>query len=65
MAVQNGEVTLTRLKHSPDALRPAIKDVFVGDIGKVAFTRDAAGRVSGFVLDADRIQNFRFKKKSN
>jgi CubicO group peptidase (beta-lactamase class C family) len=65
MVVQDGQVVLMRLKQSPDALRPAIHDVFVGDIGKIRFTRDAAGHVSGFVLDADRIQNFRFTKRAN
>ncbi|MGO9336156.1 MAG: serine hydrolase domain-containing protein [Terracidiphilus sp.] len=63
IVVQNGSVILTRLKHNPDALRPAIHDVFVGDIGKITFTRDASGHISGFILDADRIQNFRFTKK--
>jgi hypothetical protein len=64
IVVQNGSVILTRLKHSPDALRPATRDVFVGDIGKVRFTRDGSQHVSGFVLDADRIENFRFTKKT-
>jgi CubicO group peptidase (beta-lactamase class C family) len=63
IAVQNGQVILTRLKMSPDALRPAIPDIFVGDIGKIRFTRDTEGHVSGFILDGDRIQNFRFTKK--
>jgi CubicO group peptidase (beta-lactamase class C family) len=65
VVVQNGSVILTRLKHSPDELRPAIHDVFVGDIGKIAFTRDASGHISGFILDADRIENFRFTKRAN
>jgi CubicO group peptidase (beta-lactamase class C family) len=65
IVVQNGTVILTRLKHNPDALRPTISDVFVGDIGKVRFTRDSKQKVSGFILDADRIQNFRFTKRAN
>jgi CubicO group peptidase (beta-lactamase class C family) len=65
MAAQNGQIVLTRLKSGPDALRPAIPDVFVGDIGKIRFTRDPAGHVSGFILDAGRIQNFRFTKKKS
>jgi hypothetical protein len=64
IVVQNGSIVLTRLKHNPDALRPAARDVFVGDIGKVRFLRDANQHVSGFILDADRIQNFRFTKKT-
>ncbi|MGD0630098.1 MAG: serine hydrolase domain-containing protein [Terracidiphilus sp.] len=65
IVVQNRSVILTRLKHNPDPLRPTIPDVFVGDIGKIAFTRDASGHISGFILDADRIQNFRFTRKAN
>jgi len=65
MVVQDGQVVLTRLRHNSDALRPAIHDVFVGDIGKIRFTRDAGGHVSGFVLDVDRISNFRFTKRAN
>ena len=65
MGIQNGQIVLTRLKASPDARRPAILDVFVGDIGKIRFTRDSADHVSGFILDAGRIQNFRFTKKKS
>lgn len=65
MVVKDGQVVLHRLKHYPDALRPAIHDVFVGDIGKIRFTRDAAGHVNGLILDADRISNFKFTKKTD
>jgi CubicO group peptidase (beta-lactamase class C family) len=65
MVVLNCAVILMRLKHGPDALRPAIHDVFVGDTGKIQFTRDANQHVNGFILDTDRIQNFRFAKRSN
>jgi hypothetical protein len=56
---------LTRLKHNPDALCPAIRDVFVRDIGKITFIRDPGGKISGFLFDLDRIQNVRFTKKTN
>ena len=58
------KLSLVRMKHKPDGLRPAIKDVFTGQIGTVRFTRDANGRVSAFVLNAGRIQNFRFAKRA-
>jgi CubicO group peptidase (beta-lactamase class C family) len=60
MSVQDGKLTLTRLKNKPDTLRPTIQDVFVGQVGTIRFSRDANGRVSGFVLDAGRIQGFQF-----
>jgi hypothetical protein len=58
-------LSLTRLKHKPDALHPAVRDVFTGDIGTVRFTRDANQHLSGYVLNAGRIQNFRFSRKAN
>jgi hypothetical protein len=58
------KLSLVRMKHKPDALRPAIKDVFTGQIGTVRFTRDANGRVSAFVLNAGRIQNFHFVRRA-
>jgi hypothetical protein len=63
ISLQAGELTLLRLKHKPDMLRPVMRDVFVGEVGTVRFTRDAHRLVSGFILDAGRIQNFKFVKK--
>lgn len=66
IALDGEKLTLMRLKHKPDALRPAVRDAFTGQIGTVRFTRDAAtGHVSGFVLNAGRIQNFHFAKRGN
>lgn len=59
------KLTLVRLKHKTDTLRPAVRDVFTGEIGTVRFVRDANGQVSGFVLNAGRIQNFHFTKRAN
>jgi CubicO group peptidase (beta-lactamase class C family) len=63
IAIEDGKLTLSRLKHKPEILRPATRDVFIGDIGTVRFTRDTSKKISGFILDAGRIQNFRFTKK--
>src|SRR5208282_4696641 len=65
MVLQDGNLTLTRLKNKPDTLRPAVQDVFTGEIGTVRFTRDANQHISGFILNAGRIQNFRFSRKAN
>lgn len=62
MSAQDGKLTLTRLKSKPDSLRPMTRDVFVGRIGTIRFARDANGRVSGFILNAGRIQGFQFTK---
>lgn len=66
IVLEGEKLTLMRLKHKPDGLRPTVRDVFTGQIGTVRFTRDPAnGHVSGFVLNAGRIQNFHFHKRAN
>jgi CubicO group peptidase (beta-lactamase class C family) len=65
MVLEDGNLTLRRLKSKPDPLHPAIRDVFTGDIGTVRFTRDANQRISGFILNAGRIQNFHFLRRAN
>jgi CubicO group peptidase (beta-lactamase class C family) len=65
MVLQDGNLTLTRLKSKPDTLHPAVRDVFTGEIGTVRFTRDANQHISGFILNAGRIQNFHFSRKTN
>ena len=62
---QEGNLSLTRLKHKAQALRPTVRDVFSGDIGTVRFTRDANQHISGFVLNAGRIRRFRFARKTD
>jgi hypothetical protein len=42
-----------------------VRDVFTGEIGTARFTRDANQHISGFILDAGRIQNFHFSRKTN
>ena len=63
--IQDGNLMLARLKYKNDTLHAAVRDVFTGDIGTVRFTRDANQHISGFILNAGRIQNFRFSKKAN
>jgi hypothetical protein len=63
ISVQDGKLTLMRLKNKPDSLRPTTQDVFIGQIGTLRFARDAKGRISGFILDAGRIQGFQFTRR--
>ncbi len=65
VVLADGKLSLVRLKHKPEILRPTVRDVFTTDTGALRFTRDANQRISGFVLNAGRIQNFRFSKKVN
>jgi len=61
--VQDGKLTLMRLKSKPDSLRATTQDVFSSQIGTIRFTRDADHHVSGFILDAGRIQGFQFTRR--
>jgi CubicO group peptidase (beta-lactamase class C family) len=60
ITLEDGKLTLNRLKHKPDTLSPATSDVFTGEIGTLRFTRDSRKKITGFILNAGRIQNFRF-----
>jgi CubicO group peptidase (beta-lactamase class C family) len=60
--IEDGGLTLKRLKVKPDRLQPAIADYFRGVIGSVHFVRNSEGQVSGFVLNAGRIRDFHFHK---
>ena len=64
IALDGEKLSLVRQKHKADTLRPAVRDVFTGQIGTVRFTRDPTnGQVSGFVLSTGRIRNFHFVKR--
>ena len=65
ISLQDGKLSLLRLKHKPDALRPMTQDVFTGEIGTLRFLRDANEKVSGFILNAGRIRNLTFAKMAN
>jgi CubicO group peptidase (beta-lactamase class C family) len=65
ISLQDGKLTLVRLRHKPDTLWPAMQDAFVGEIGTLRFTRDGNQQVSGFILDAGRVQNLQFTRKTN
>lgn len=64
LEVKDGKLTLLRSKNKPDSLHPATQDVFTGQLGTLRFTRDANHHVSGFVLNAGRVQGFQFKRQT-
>jgi hypothetical protein len=64
VGVKDGALTLSRLKHATETLKPAVADVFTGEIGTVRFVRSPDRRITGFILDAGRIQDFRFARQS-
>lgn len=63
IVLEGDKLRLTRLKAKADTLRPTVRDVFAGDIGTVRFKRDASGHITGFTLNAGRIQNFHFSRR--
>ena len=65
ITAENGKLSLSRARHKPELLKPVMTDTFAGDFGALHFKRDAKGQVSGFVLNAGRIQNLKFAKKAN
>ncbi len=58
----DGKLMLTRLKYRPMALEPCVRDSYSSSLGTIRFTRDTSQHISGFVLDAARIRNFRFTR---
>lgn len=64
MTLRDGTLRLERLKSQPSALDPIVTDTFSSQPGTLRFTRDAAGRVNGFTLDAGRIRNVKFWKEA-
>ncbi|MEX1129992.1 MAG: hypothetical protein WEB50_15585 [Vicinamibacterales bacterium] len=62
MAVTEGALTLEQSKLRPAPLEPMIADTFRAQPGIVQFTRDSAGRVTGFVLQGNRVKHVKFRK---
>jgi len=62
IANEDGKLVLKRLKSKPSKLQPTLADYFSGPNGDIHFQRDAAGNVTGFLMNSGRIKNFRFTK---
>lgn len=63
-SVEDGKLTLRRRPAGPVTLEPTYRDAFrAGDLGQLRFTRDAAGRVDGFNVNAGRARHLRFTRR--
>jgi hypothetical protein len=62
IVVDDGALVLKRLKAKSQKLEPILEDDFQARDGNIRFEKDAAGTITGFVLDSGRIKNFHFKK---
>ena len=62
IVLKDGKLILERLKGAPAELQPLFADTFSTDAGVLRFSRDAQGRISGFVLEAGRVRGMKFWK---
>ena len=62
IVLKKDRLVLERLKATPAELDPLVADTFSSQAGVIKFTRDARGRVTGFVLEAGRIRGMKFWK---
>jgi CubicO group peptidase (beta-lactamase class C family) len=64
LVIKDGGLRLERLKSTPSVLEPLVTDTFSSQPGVIRFTRDAAGAVTGFVLEAGRVRGMKFWKET-
>ncbi|HSC30012.1 MAG TPA: serine hydrolase domain-containing protein [Vicinamibacterales bacterium] len=62
IALDEGALSLERLKSRPARLQPIVKDTFTSQPGTIRFLRNASGVVTGFDLEAGRVRQVRFWK---
>jgi CubicO group peptidase (beta-lactamase class C family) len=55
-------IVLHRLKSDPDTLHPVTRDFFTADVGKIRFTRNSKGVITGFLLSTGRVLDLRFER---
>ena len=55
-------LVLHHLKSSPDTLQAVTRDFFTADVGKIRFTRNSQGEISGFLLTTGRVIDLRFDR---
>jgi len=65
VAVKNGGLVLRRRPADEMTMRPIYDDDFGTPIGSLRFSRDAAGRITGFGVFSGRIRNVRFGRQSS
>jgi CubicO group peptidase (beta-lactamase class C family) len=61
--VRDGALVVRQPLEDPVALSPTFADGFTSPAGTVIFTRDRAGKVTGFGIWAGRIRNVRFDRE--
>ncbi len=62
LTVEDGKLTVTDRNEQKLALMPTFRDAFTGRF-QAEFSRDAQGRITGFVVHAGRIRHVKFAKR--
>ncbi len=62
MTLKDGVLRLERSKNRPAVAEPLVADAFGVPPGIIRFVRDSAGKVTGFTLEAGRVQGLKFWK---
>lgn len=63
LSVKDGNLVATRAGRQFGTLLPAYRDGFVEGSTVIDFTRDAKGRLTGFLIEAGRVRHLRFAKR--
>jgi hypothetical protein len=62
IALSDGKLVIRSLKSNHLPLLPLSSDLFYGGGNRIRFTRDTQGKITGGLLNSDRIYNFRFER---
>jgi CubicO group peptidase (beta-lactamase class C family) len=60
VAASDTALTISGRRPGTVVMRPVYTDAFRGAVGVMEFSRDASGRVTGFVVNAGRVRHLRF-----
>ncbi|MFL5612884.1 MAG: serine hydrolase domain-containing protein [Gemmatimonadaceae bacterium] len=62
IVASDSSLTIADRRPGSIVMRPIYSDAFRGPIGVTEFTRDASGRITGFVVNAGRVRGLRFDR---
>jgi CubicO group peptidase (beta-lactamase class C family) len=62
IVASDSSLTIADRRPGSVVMRPIYSDAFRGPIGVTEFTRDASGRITGFVVNAGRVRGLRFDR---
>ncbi len=64
VAIKGNGLVLRALKLTGEPITPITNDLFIGEDRRVRFTRDADGKVTGFLMSGflNRVQNLKFER---